>query len=642
MASTDFRKHEESKVHRMAASQYVEAKRMQVMGDSVSQQLSRAYNSEVQLNRRNIKRILELILLFGRQGIAYRGHDESGTSLNRGNLLEFLQYKARECPELAGHLAGSVHYTSAKIQNDMISLIGKVIQQNIVHEIKKAGFFSIIADETMDISRLEQMSLCVRYVTNDFVINERFVGFRSTATTDGATLYALLTDTLLSLGLSLNQVRAQCYDGASNMRGRYSGLAARVQEVESRAIYIHCHAHQLNLALQSACCAVRDIRNVLGTVSSLYNFLEGSAKRHAKLAEIQHASSTGSSNHPAVTLKRLCETRWSSRYRSVHAVFSNYSAILETLTFISEEDTSKSGADANSLFLNVSTFQFFFYIKVLNSLLEVTNVLSEYLQHEQINMREAKEVADSSILTLEGFRSDEKFNNIWTEVCKAMTDYDLQEPTLGRSHRPPRRIAEGSSSGDAFSDAKQSYRVTYYELLDVLVEELKSRFKDQEVSVLISMEHIFVGAYSETEPSEDSLQNIVTFYRSDIDERRLRNELKVFYTFVKQYISAIPRDPIVQLAQLLVQSGLSVFPQVAQLLRLYFLVPVSSCSAERSFSCLRRLKTWLRNTMGQNRLSSLAIMNIEREETVKLECDLGLESLVSKFNEMENRRLPLT
>ena len=203
-------------------------------------------------------------------------------------------------------------------------------------------------------------------------------------------------------------------------------------------------------------------------------------------------------------------------------------------------DSSKSGADANSLFLNVSTFYFFFYLKVLNALLEVTNVLSEYLQHEQINMREAKEVADSSILTLEGFRTDEKFNNFWTEVCKAMTDHDLQEPTLGRSHRPPRRIAEGSSAGDAFSDAEQSYRVTYHELLDVLVEELKSQFKDQEVSVLISMEHIFVGAYSDTEPSEDSLQNIVTFYQSDIDERRLRNELKVFYSFVKQHISAIP------------------------------------------------------------------------------------------------------
>ena len=70
----------------MAASQYVEAKRMRETGDSISQQLSRAYNSEVQLNRRNVRRIFELILLFGRQGIAYRGHDESGSSLNRGNV----------------------------------------------------------------------------------------------------------------------------------------------------------------------------------------------------------------------------------------------------------------------------------------------------------------------------------------------------------------------------------------------------------------------------------------------------------------------------------------------------------------------------------------------------------------------------
>ena len=66
--------------------------------------------------------------------------------------------------------------------------------------------------------------------------------------------------------------------------------------------------------------------------------------------------------------------------------FSNYSAILETLTFISEEDTSKCGADANSLFLSVSTLQFFFHLTVLNALLEITNVLSEYHQHEQINM----------------------------------------------------------------------------------------------------------------------------------------------------------------------------------------------------------------------------------------------------------------
>lgn len=101
--------------------------------------------------------------------------------------------------------------------------------------------------------------------------------------------------------------------------------------------------------------------------------------------------------------------------------FSNFSAILETLTFVSENDTSKSGAYAHSLLLNVTIFQFF------------------------------------PILTLEEFRSDENFTNFWTEAYKAMTDHDLQEPTLGRSHRPLRRMAEGSLCGDVFSDAKQSY-----------------------------------------------------------------------------------------------------------------------------------------------------------------------------------------
>ena len=44
--------------------------------------------------------------------------------------------------------------------------------------------------------------------------------------------------------------------------------------------------------------------------------------------------------------------------------------------------------------------------------------------------------------------------------------------------------------------------------------------------------------------------------------------------------------------------------------------------------------------MGQSRLTSLAIMNTEREETLKLETE-GLESLVTKFNDMEKRRLLL-
>ncbi len=55
------------------------------------------------------------------------------------------------------------------------------------------------------------------------------------------------------------------------------------------------------------------------------------------------------------------------------------------------------------------------------------------------------------------------------------------------------------------------------------------------------------------------------------------------------------------------------FTEILKLLKIYLSIPVTSAGAERSFSCLKRLKTWLRNNMGQVRLSDLILLNIESE-----------------------------
>ena len=54
-------------------------------------------------------------------------------------------------------------------------------------------------------------------------------------------------------------------------------------------------------------------------------------------------------------------------------------------------------------------------------------------------------------------------------------------------------------------------------------------------------------------------------------------------------------------------------PELAKVIKIFTVIPATSCSAERSFSSLRRLKTYLRNTCGQDRLSSLALLHIETE-----------------------------
>ena len=57
---------------------------------------------------------------------------------------------------------------------------------------------------------------------------------------------------------------------------------------------------------------------------------------------------------------------------------------------------------------------------------------------------------------------------------------------------------------------------------------------------------------------------------------------------------------------------LQMIPELEKILKIFAVIPATTCTAERSFSGLRRMKTYLRSTMGQEKLQSLALLNIER------------------------------
>ena len=75
-------------------------------------------------------------------------------------------------------------------------------------------------------------------------------------------------------------------------------------------------------------------------------------------------------------------------------------------------------------------------------------------------------------------------------------------------------------------------------------------------------------------------------------------------------------------------------PNFSSLFRIYLTFPISSATGERSFLCLKRFfKTWLRNTIGQERLSSLAILNIEKDILI------NLDEVGRKICEIKDRRI---
>jgi hypothetical protein len=75
------------------------------------------------------------------------------------------------------------------------------------------------------------------------------------------------------------------------------------------------------------------------------------------------------------------------------------------------------------------------------------------------------------------------------------------------------------------------------------------------------------------------------------------------------------------------------YPIISNLLQILCTLPVSVATAESSFSTLRRLKTWTRTTMGEDRLNGLALMHVHRD------IDICAEEIIDIFAKCRNTRI---
>ncbi|XP_022183206.1 zinc finger MYM-type protein 1-like, partial [Myzus persicae] len=271
-------------------------------------------------------------------GIAIRGHNESEDSLNKGNFLELLHLRAKNNNILQEYFLQKEHhyrYTNGTYLNEFIDIMSSQVIRNITLDIRKANIYSILIDETQDLSRHEQVAFIIRHVDEVFEPKEVFLGFYKTNRTDGETLANLVKEVLRNNNLQIENLRGQCYDGAAAMRGRYNGVQAKIREINPLAMYVHCYAHILNLCLIDLAKQLSYVRNTFGSLQSLHNFIGASSKRNAIFETIQSETACTSKS---VSLKSLCETRWNCRTDALNSVFTNFSTIINTLEHISDND----------------------------------------------------------------------------------------------------------------------------------------------------------------------------------------------------------------------------------------------------------------------------------------------------------------
>ncbi|CAF1329996.1 unnamed protein product [Rotaria sordida] len=150
----------------------------------------------------------------------------------------------------------------------------------------------------------------------------------------------------------------------------------------------------------------------------------------------------------------------------------------------------------------------------------------------------------------------------------------------------------------------------YYPLIDCILIELRDRFSAKTLSLLKSLSTVY--------PDSENFLNIgdVKMFCDHIDGdlQAIKNEFQVIKPMIK---SKSVTNIIEFLDELLPMAG--AFPNTIQMIKAVITMPVSQVTCERSFSKMKLIKTYARNTMNDDRLSDLTVLATERSFEIDFE-----------------------
>ncbi|XP_015166277.1 uncharacterized protein [Solanum tuberosum] len=175
---------------------------------------------------------IDVVRLFLNQGFVFCGYDESESLLNKGNLLEVISWYAARCDEIKTFVLEKTPKNNKMASNDIkkdIVTACKIAPVKAIIEDINSDYFSLLVDESRDVSRKEKMAIFLRYVDKRGFVMEAFIGLVHINDTSDLSLKEAIVDVLAHHSLTLSNVRGKCYDGASNMKGYLGGLKTLIR-----------------------------------------------------------------------------------------------------------------------------------------------------------------------------------------------------------------------------------------------------------------------------------------------------------------------------------------------------------------------------------------------------------------------------
>ncbi|XP_058783845.1 uncharacterized protein LOC131658583 [Vicia villosa] len=284
--------------------------------------------------------------------MAFRGHDESSISLNKGNFREMVDWvksKNEQVRDAFDRGGKNCTMTSADIQKELAMSCAHEVTKVIMEELGDRKF-SLLTDESRDIFVKDKMAVMLRFLNDKGNVVERFISLHHVKVTTSESLKDVFYGILDKYTLSISRIRGQGYDGASNMRGEFNGLQRKILDENPYAFYVHCYAYRLQLYI-----------SLIVTITS------ASCKRKDALTEAQHQEilnklesgeiSRGRGLHQSSSLTRPGDTRWGSRHTTLLRLDQMRSSVINMLSMVDEDGRGPSQAAVDVVKARLATMR---------------------------------------------------------------------------------------------------------------------------------------------------------------------------------------------------------------------------------------------------------------------------------------------
>lgn len=500
-------------------------------------------------------------------------------------------------------IANQLNLKRSKATSILCNSLGENFLTDLYSKLKEPGcFFSLIMDETTDISVKKQCAFTVIYYDYETSITK--TQFFDLVEVHGSTandLYTTLKESLTSNKILLNNFVGFSSDTTNVMVGEYHSVFSLLKEEFPHIVCVRCSCHMAHLATSKACLKLpRHVEDLLRNIGSHFN---RSALRRQKFKEFQHFFQ--------VEIHKILSpalTRWLSIKECVDRVLEQYEPLKAYLTESVFEDPSVTTDNMLETMRNPFTKVYLEFMSYTLGLMTEFNLL---FQSEKPLLFKVKPETETLLKTL-----CSNFINISIVKNKDIHKLNHENPS---NFVPLENIYLGVLATDSFQDLKKKTNIERHDLDSFLktilsfyielVKNIKDRFRFEDPIFKITE---IIDPKTAQSFETKSLKHILDRFpilKDHVDIQALDNEWRrhALLNFEALELNNCnePEQYWSKIFKLKNDANNCLFPNLKRVLSLLFVLPFSNASVERIFSDFFNIKTDKRNLLNTSTIKAI-------------------------------------